>query len=58
MKKWSVDYISLGGRSLLSGNHPDNDGNIQKVNSPAILLIRTKSRSPKGTILLITGGYW
>jgi lysophospholipase L1-like esterase len=55
-KKGSVDYVSLDGQSLLTGNHPDNDGNIRILNSPVIHLIHTKSYSPKGTILLVPGG--
>lgn len=49
-------YISLDGLMLSTGNPSGRDGNIYKVNSPVLHLIRTNSKSPGGTILLLAGG--
>ena len=51
-------FVSLDGQVLPLGNPIEADGNIHKFNSPLIHLVRTKSKSPKGTILLLPdGGY-
>jgi lysophospholipase L1-like esterase len=52
----SATYVSLDGQALIMGNTPDTDGNIHKFSSPALHLVRTKSNSPKGTMLLFPGG--
>lgn len=52
----SAAYVSLDGHALSKGNQPDTNGNIRKFNSPVLHLIRTKSNSLKGTILLLPGG--
>jgi lysophospholipase L1-like esterase len=52
----SATYVSLDGQALEMGNTPDTDGNIHKFNSPALHVVRTKSNSPKGTMLLFPGG--
>jgi hypothetical protein len=52
----SATYVSLDGQALAMGNTPDTDGNIHKFSSPALHLVRTKSNSPKGTMLLFPGG--
>ena len=52
----SATYVSLDGQALTMGNTPDTDGNIHKFSSPALHLVRTKSNSPKGTMLLFPGG--
>ena len=52
----SAAYVSLDGHALSKGNHPDTNGNIRKFNSPVLHLVRTKSNSPKGTILLLPSG--
>lgn len=49
-------YISLEGNILSKGNPVKADGNIYKFNSPVLHLMRTQSKSPKGTILLLPGG--
>jgi acetyl esterase/lipase len=48
--------VSLKGRALLKGNPLEADGNVHKFNSPLLRLVRTKSKSPVGTILLLPGG--
>jgi lysophospholipase L1-like esterase/acetyl esterase/lipase len=51
-----ASYILLNGQAISKGNPLDADGNIHKFKDPLVRLIRTKSKSPKGTILLIPGG--
>ena len=51
-----ADYVSLNGERLSKANQLASDGNVHDVNKPILLLLRTKSASPKGTILLIPGG--
>lgn len=51
-------FVSLDGKILSTGNPVEADGNIHQFNSPLIHLMRSKSKSPKGTILLLPdGGY-
>ena len=52
----SATYVSLDGQALAMGNTPDTDGNIHKFSSPALHVVRTKSNTPKGTMLLFPGG--
>jgi len=49
-------YVSLGGQSLSAGNPVEGDGNIHRFNAPVLHLMRAKSASTKGTILLFPGG--
>lgn len=51
-----ANYVSLSGQVLPKGNPVDANGNISKFNAPVIHLIRAKVNSPKGTVLLLTGG--
>ena len=51
----SATYVSLDGQALAMGNTPDTDGNIHEFSSPELHLVRTKSNSPKGTMLLFPG---
>jgi len=51
-----ANYVSLSGETLPKGNPVDADGNVHRFNSPLVHLIRTKSNSPKGTVLLLPGG--
>ncbi len=51
-----VNYILLNGQAVSKGNRVETDGSIHKFNTPLLQLIRTKSKSPKGTILLLPGG--
>lgn len=58
-KKKSPDratYISLTGEVLSKGNAVETDGNIHQFSSPVLKIVRTKSKSSKGTVLLIPGG--
>lgn len=50
------NYVSLTGQVLAKGNDVGVDGNIHQVSFAALHLLRTKSSSPKGTILLLPGG--
>src|ERR1035437_430644 len=52
----NATYFSLDGQALAMGNTHDTDGNIHKFSSPALHVVRTKSNSPKGTMLLFPGG--
>ncbi|MEO5891309.1 MAG: alpha/beta hydrolase, partial [Ferruginibacter sp.] len=49
-------YLSLDGQRLGKANRLANNGNLHNVDKPLLLLLRTRSASPKGTILLIPGG--
>jgi lysophospholipase L1-like esterase/alpha-beta hydrolase superfamily lysophospholipase len=51
-----VAYLSLDGRRADKVNRLANDRNLHKVDKPLLLFLRTRSVSPKGTILLIPGG--
>ncbi|MEO7215777.1 GDSL-type esterase/lipase family protein [Mucilaginibacter sp.] len=51
-----VAYLSLDGQRLGKANRLANNGNLHNVDKPLLLLLRTRSASPKGTILLIPGG--
>ena len=51
-----ASYILLNGQSVSKGNPIEADGSIHKVNAPLLHLMRTKSKAPKGTILLLRGG--
>ena len=51
-----ASYVSLAGEALPKENPVESDGNIHQFNAPALHLIRAKSKSPKGTILLLPGG--
>jgi len=51
-----ANYVSLDGETLPKGNPIGPDGNIHQFNSPVLQLMRSKSNSPKGTILLLPGG--
>jgi len=52
----SARYVSLSGQVLSKGNSVDANGDISKFNAPVMHLVRTKVNSPKGTVLLLTGG--
>lgn len=49
-------YVSLDGQVLPKGNPVEADGTIHQFNSPVLQLTRTKSKSHKGTVLLLPGG--
>ncbi|EHQ25966.1 GDSL-type esterase/lipase family protein [Mucilaginibacter paludis] len=49
-------YVSLEGQSLPKGIPADADGNVRWVSTPMLRLIRTTSKSARGTILLMPGG--
>lgn len=51
-----VAYLSLDGRRVNKVNRLANDGNLHKVDKPLLLISRTRSVSPRGTILLLPGG--
>lgn len=51
-----ANYVLLDGQIVSKGNPVEADGNIHKLNAPLLHLIRTKSKSPKGTVLLLPGG--
>ena len=51
-----ANYVSLSGETLPKGNPVGADGNVYQFNSPVLHLMRSKSKSPKGTILLLPGG--
>lgn len=51
-----ANFISLTGESLLKGNPIDADGKIHEVKTPELHLIRSKSKSVQGTMLLLPGG--
>jgi len=51
-----ANYVSLSGETLPKGNPVGADGNTHQFNSPALHLIRAKTNSPKGTVLLLPGG--
>jgi len=52
----SASYVLLNGQAVQKGNPVDADGNIHKFKTPLLYLLRTNSKSPKGTILLLPGG--
>src|ERR1035437_5753663 len=52
----TANYVSFSGQVLSKGNPVDANGDISKFNAPVIHLVRTKVNSPKGTVLLLTGG--
>jgi acetyl esterase/lipase/lysophospholipase L1-like esterase len=49
-------YISLSGQPLYRGNPIDADGNIHEFIAPALHIIRARTNTSKGTILLLPGG--
>ena len=49
-------YISPSGEVLSAGNPVGTDGKISQFKTPALHLIRTKFKTPKGTVLLLPGG--
>ena len=49
-------YLSLDGQPLGKANRLASDGNLHHVDKPLLLLLRTRSLTPKGTVLLIPGG--
>ena len=49
-------FVSLDGQVLPKGNLVEADGAIHQFNSPVLRLVRTKSKSPKGAVLLLPGG--
>ena len=49
-------YLSLSGEVKSVGNQVDAQGKISQFNTPVLHLTRTKSKTPKGTVLLLTGG--
>lgn len=51
-----VAYLALDGQRVGKANRLANNGNLHNVDKPLLLLLRTRSASPKGTILLIPGG--
>lgn len=51
-----ASYVLLDGQVVSKGNQLEADGNIHKFNAPFLHLMRTRSKSPKGTILLLPGG--
>ena len=53
-----ANYVSLSGETLPKGNPVDADGNVSQFNSPVLHLMRSRAKSPKGTILLLQGGVY
>ncbi|HZK95487.1 MAG TPA: GDSL-type esterase/lipase family protein, partial [Prolixibacteraceae bacterium] len=51
-----ASYMSLSGETLPKGNPVGADGNVSQFNSPVLHLMRSRAKSPKGTILLLSGG--
>ncbi len=49
-------YVSLEGRALAKGSLRKGDGNTNNGDSRRLHLMRTRSTSPKGSILLLPGG--
>jgi lysophospholipase L1-like esterase len=49
-------FVNLAGQTLPNGNPAGADGNIHKVTTPALQILRTSVLSAKGTILLLDGG--
>ena len=49
-------YVSLSGEMQSAGNPVDAQGKISQFETPVLHLSRTKSKTPKGTVLLLTGG--
>jgi len=49
-------YISLTGEAFSKGNSVEADGNIHQFSSPVMKIVHTKSKAPKGIVLLIPGG--
>lgn len=56
MKTEKAGFLSLDGQVLPKGNPVEADGTILQFNSPALRLVRTKSKFPKGAVLLLPGG--
>jgi len=56
MRALKTGFLSLDGQVSLKGNPVEADGTIHQFNSPVLHLERTKSKSPKGTVLLLLGG--
>jgi lysophospholipase L1-like esterase/acetyl esterase/lipase len=56
MKALKAGFLSLDGQVSLKGNPVDANGTIHQFNSPVLHLERTKSKSPKGAVLLLPGG--
>ena len=56
VKSVKPTYISLDGLTTSNRNPVDANGNIHKISSPALHVMRTITKSPKGTILLLPGG--
>jgi len=52
----NATYVSLSGEDLPKGNPVETDGTISQFKTPLLHLTRTKSKTPKGTILLLAGG--
>jgi len=50
------NFITLSGVTLKAGNSVNTEGQITHVESPVFHFTRTKSETPKGTVLLLTGG--
>lgn len=49
-------FVLLDGQVVTKGNRVGADGNIHQVNAPLLHLMRTQSKTPKGTVLLLPGG--
>lgn len=54
--KAHADYLSLKGKTLSKGNSIGPNGNIKEFKAPVLRLLRTKTVSVKGTVLVLPGG--
>jgi len=52
------DFVSLTGQRVKRGNVVAADGFIHQVDRPLLQVMRSGSKSPKGTILLLPGGQY
>ena len=55
-KKANPEFILLSGPCLKFGNPVNSEGKITKVETSLLHFIRSKSKTPKGTVLLFPGG--
>jgi lysophospholipase L1-like esterase len=49
-------YILLDGQAVSKGNPVESDGNIHKYKASLLRLLKTRSKEPRGTVLLLPGG--
>jgi lysophospholipase L1-like esterase len=49
-------YLSLEGKALSGGNKTRTDGKVRQFKMPLLRLLRTTSKTVRGTVLLLPGG--